>query len=174
MNSGTTVPAIPATQQLPVLCLQLLSLLVSLSTHGTLSTSDIQRFQQLWGDSVQLAQALPPPSPGRYTAGRDNYDRHYLIQAGLYRQDGICFERRFFPTMEKKGFFFSDGASNYFYYNPDGNFYASYGVVEVARTGDLKFTVEGVKLSQLGVTLYTYPPDIPARLRGGVAARYFA
>lgn len=150
-------------------CSKIHDLLVSTSKR-TLSTADRKLLQQLWNNVVQLQKVLPPPPTGIPRRGVDNYDHEYRVEAYVC-SGGTSFERRFFPAMEAVGFHYSRARSNYFYYNPSGDFYAAHTAGQVGSglgTGKIK----GVKLSDSGLVRYTYPPDIPTSERGGTAERY--
>ncbi|EJD36705.1 hypothetical protein AURDEDRAFT_129900 [Auricularia subglabra TFB-10046 SS5] len=163
-------------EKLEASCLQLHGLLASFSTLGGLTPEDKEIFQKVWNNIVRLSRGLPH---GRFAMRQDNYKQAYVVVGRVYLQVGYSrgqacsltygrfqgdkyFERRFFPSLNATGYMFS---TEFIFVSPDGSFYGSYRPVKSDNEGATDVQIKAVKLSDLGLRSYEYPPDIPLRLR---------
>ncbi|KZV88687.1 hypothetical protein EXIGLDRAFT_722465 [Exidia glandulosa HHB12029] len=131
------------------------------------SLTDLQalQFRQL-SQEIRRRTLLLPEAEGQ---GRDNLDggRPYTITRGHKWKYGLAIERREYEDGLGVQVWFSIRPQNYFYMNPEGDYYCHY---EAITAGGIKD--RGINFAANVVKRYEYPPDSYTRDRGGQAARF--
>ncbi|EJD35600.1 hypothetical protein AURDEDRAFT_175327 [Auricularia subglabra TFB-10046 SS5] len=159
-----------------------MSMLKKFSIEDRIQPADAARFEVIWSRIDTLAPMLPAPTVHDHRGGQDNYGRRYEITArisimvrrpALQAQQepddrplcGPRFERRVFHELDSVGYCYGrgSGSNEYFYYNPDGDFYCHY----VDKGGR-----HGRKFMYDQILKFKYPPDVPSSENGGLAERY--
>ncbi|KZV97511.1 hypothetical protein EXIGLDRAFT_730443 [Exidia glandulosa HHB12029] len=139
-------------------------LLATLQEARSLTDDEHQEFHSLLTELHDRASRLPTHE-GR---GCDNYRRAYTIAGRHKWTSGLVLEYRVYDRGVGIQIWFSICSNNFFYHNPEGDYYGHY---EVLTEGGARAT-RGIKIAPHIIRRYEYPPDAFTCETGGQAARF--